>query len=213
MLTHASGEREALRHTVDVSRRTPNRGNADFHPVLATPGARLRKLRPDDRCHLIRIFSEQWHTVGTIDAPHHFSVERARRWIAARMSEEEMGYALHWAVCPITEDRLIGYVGLQDIDFQHRQAELSFWMETLQGSNEFQLQVAHAALAFGFMSLELTSMRSVSTPGRFEPAGVLSALGMRQLGPTSREGSVWTRFDDVHIWTIARDQWAEQLRS
>src|SRR5579863_9893492 len=200
MLTHPSNNREASHGSVEVSKRSLGRWDADFHPVLATPTARLRKLRPDDRCRLIEIFDEQGCTEGTIDAPRHFAADSARRWIAARMAEEEMGYALHWAVCLLSQDRLVGYVGLQDIDFQHGQAELCFWLETLHGSEEFQLDVAQAALAFAFTTMGLISMRSVSAPGRSEPTGVLTVLGMRQLPPTSKAGSVWTRFDDVHIW-------------
>jgi RimJ/RimL family protein N-acetyltransferase len=213
MLTHPSSDREASRRSVEVSKRSAGRWDADFHPVLATPAARLRKLRPDDRCRLVEIFDEQRRTEGTIDAPHHFDADTARRWIAARMAEEEMGYALHWAVCLLSEDGLVGYVGLQDIDFQHRQAELCFWLENLHGSGEFQLDVAHATLAFAFTTMELNSIRALSTPGRIGPAGVLTALGMRQLQPTSTAGTVWTRLDDVHIWTITKHHWAEQLGS
>jgi len=213
MLTHSSSDHEASQRSVKVSKRGPGRWDTYFHPVLATPTARLRKLRPDDRCRLVEIFDEQGRTEGTIDAPRHFAVDNARRWIAARMAEEDMGYALHWAVCLPSEDGLVGYVGLQDIDFQHRRAELCFWLETFQGSGDFQLDVAHAALAFAFATMELNSIRALSTPGRLAPTGVLTALGMRQLQPTSKAGSVWTRFDDVHIWTITKHHWAEQLGS
>ena len=212
-MLHQSGDREAPPCSVAVSKRNPGRWDTDFHPVLATPAARLRKLWPDDRYRLIEIFAEQERPEGTIDAPRHFDADNARRWIAARMVEEERGYALHWAVCLLSEDRLVGYVGLDDIDLQHRQAELCFWLDCLHGSKEFQVEVAHAALAFAFTSMALTSMRSVSVPGRSEPAGVLTTLGMRQLQPTSRQGHVWTRFDDVHIWTITRDHWLQRLRS
>src|ERR1700752_4354233 len=129
MLTHPSSDREASRRSVEVSKRRPGRWDTDYHPVLATPTARLRELRPDDRPCLVEIFDDHGHTEGTIDAPQHFAADSARRWIAARIAEEQMGYALHWAVCLLSEDRLLGYVGLQDIDFQHSQAELRFWLE------------------------------------------------------------------------------------
>jgi RimJ/RimL family protein N-acetyltransferase len=102
---------------------------------------------------------------------------------------------------------------LQDIDFRHRQAELGFWLEALPGSEGLQVDVAQAALAFAFTTMELNSMRALITPGNLATAGILTALGMRQLQPTSKAGYVWTRFDDVHIWTITKRYWTEQLRS
>lgn len=48
--------------------------------------------------------------------------------------------------------------------------------------------MTNAALAFAFTVMELNSIRALSAPGRLGPSGVLTALGMRQLQPTSKAG-------------------------
>jgi RimJ/RimL family protein N-acetyltransferase len=212
MLTHSTGDHEAFRISVEVSNRRADRWDPSFHPVLATPTTRLRKLRPDDRASLVALFTEHGHVEGTIDAPKHFAEESTRRWLAARMAEEQMGYALHWAVCLLSEDRPVGYVGLQDIDFHHRQAELCFWLAPISNSDDFQLDVTQTALAYAFTTMGLNSMRAVTIPGQVRPEAALTILGMSQLQPPAKAGSVWTRFDDVHIWTIDRHHWAQHRR-
>jgi len=124
-----------------------------------------------------------------------------------------MGYAAHWAVCLLNDDHLFGYAGLCDIDFQHRTAELRFWIEPIPNSEEVASDAAQAVLAFAFSNLELHSMRAISEPGASQVTEILEALGMRQLRPTPKVGSAWTRFDDVNIWTLTKCLWQERLQS
>jgi len=181
------------------------------HPVLATPTARLRALLPEDRARLVEILARHPCANATIDEPHALDADRARRWIDSRVAEEKMGYALHWAICLLSDDELIGYVGLHDIDLERRHAELCFWLEPFPNSGEVMLEAAQTALAFAFANLNMSSMRAVSAPDRDQAAELLGGIGMRLLQPVREDSSHWTRFNDVHIWTITRRDWEQRL--
>jgi len=182
------------------------------HPVLATLSARLRALLPDDRARLVEILAHHSHTFATIDEPHALDLERADRWIDSRVAEERMGYALHWAVCLLSNEELVGYVGLHDIDLERHHAELCFWLEPFPKSGEVMLEAAQTALAFAFTNLNMVSMRALSTPNRNGAAQLLIEIGMQLLQPARSQGTYWTRFDDVNIWTLTRPRWQRQLR-
>jgi RimJ/RimL family protein N-acetyltransferase len=168
-------------------------------------------LVPDDRVRLVEILARHPCASATIDEPHDLNVERARRWIDSRVAEEKMGYALHWAICPLSDDELIGYVGLHDIDLERGHAELCFWLELIPNSGDVMLEATQTALAFAFENLRMNSMRAVSTPVRAGVGELLSSIGMRRLQPICDVGSDWTRFNDVHIWTITRRRWEQRL--
>jgi RimJ/RimL family protein N-acetyltransferase len=177
------------------------------HPVLATPNARLRALLPDDRDRLVEILAQHSCACATIDEPHDLDVNRARRWIDSRVKEEKIGYALHWAICPLSDDALVGYVGLHDIDLERGHAELCFWVASNVNPDAVMKEAAQTALAFAFETLHMSSMRAVSLPGKVGAAELLSSVGMRRLQPVCEGDSNWTRFSDVHIWTITRNRW------
>jgi len=181
------------------------------HPVLATPSARLRALVSGDRVRLVEILARHPSATATIDEPHDLNVERAGRWIDSRVAQEKMGYALHWAICPLSDDELIGYIGLHDIDLERGHAELCFWLELIPDSGDVMVEAAQTTLAFAFENLRMNSMRAVSTPVRAGVAELLSSIGMRRLQPICDVGSDWTRFNDVHIWTITRRRWEQRL--
>jgi len=188
----------------------PCRAN-EGHPVLATPTARLRALLPEDRVRLVEILSQHLCINATIDEPHALNADGARRWIDARVAEEKMGYALHWAICLLSNDELIGYVGLHDIDLERRHAELCFWLEPFPSSGEVMLEAAQTALAFAFANLKMSSMRAVSAAEAEAAAGLLGRIGMQLLPPVRAKGSHWTRFTDVNIWTLTRRRWEQRL--
>lgn len=188
----------------------PCRAN-EGHPVLATPTARLRALLPEDRVRIVQILSQHFCTNGTVDEPRVLDADSARRWIDARVAEEKMGYALHWAICLLSNDELIGYVGLHDIDLERRHAELCFWLEPFPNSGEVMLEAAQTALAFAFANLNMCSMRALSAPERYEAAELLAGIGMQRLPPIHAQGSHWTRFSDVNIWTLTRQRWEQRL--
>lgn len=182
------------------------------HPVLATPSARLRALLPVDRARLVEILAQRPGANATIDEPHVPDIDRAGRWIDARVAEERMGYALHWAICLLSNEELIGYVGLHDIDLERHHAELCFWLEPFPKSGEVMLEAAQTALAFAFANLNMSSMRAVSTPDQNETSELLADIGMQLLQPAREKGTHWTRFNDVNIWTLTRHRWERRLQ-
>jgi len=181
------------------------------HPILATPSARLRGFLPSDRGRLVEVLAQSSCANATMDEPHDLDVNRAWYWINSRLAEEQAGYALNWAICPLSDDVLIGYVGLHDIDLERKQAELCFWLVPIPDADELLMEAAQTALAFAFETLHMNTMRAVSIPGKPQTSGILTSIGMRLLQPTCQGSSDWTRFNDVHIWTITRSGWEHRL--
>jgi len=59
-----------------------------------------------------------------VGVPHPFSNEFARMWISSQKAAWDSGKALHWVATHIGDNQIVGYAGLNEIDDEHRQAEL-----------------------------------------------------------------------------------------
>jgi len=60
--------------------------------------------------------------------PVPYSEEDARTFVAAAPREREAGEALALVICPRDGDELLGTVGVQRFDRDHRTADIGYWM-------------------------------------------------------------------------------------
>jgi [ribosomal protein S5]-alanine N-acetyltransferase len=187
------------------------RGMLPF-PALATARLRLRPLVPRDTLEIAAIAAEPESVDGTLDAPSPAEREFQREWISSHSRAERQDQSLHWAVSLLGDDRIIGYTGLDDIEVEHGQAELSFWFEAAQDWTSYAAEAAQAALAFAFTDLGLSRVRAFSLAGHEQPAAVLGGAGLHVSRPAKAD-SAWNEpFKDVLMWETSRSQWINHLQ-
>src|SRR5512138_1852291 len=95
---------------------------------LKTARLVLRLLRPDDAPVVAQLAGRKEIADMTISIPHPYTVERAQQWIALHAHPEAGAKAIVYAITTRGEGTLIGAVGLRDIDPEHSQAEMGFWL-------------------------------------------------------------------------------------
>lgn len=99
---------------------------------------------------------------------------------------------------------MIGEVELRDIDREHSQAELSFWITVAQWSRGYAAEAAGAAVHYGFDELELNRIYAhhmVRNPASGE---VLRKIGMKLGGVLRERVRKWGVFEDVAIHAVLR---------
>lgn len=178
------------------------------HPVLATRHLRLRELSTADLVIL------QAHLRGDslrIDCNRQVShLEDVAIQAAAPIRMDDA--SVHWAVSRLDSDDLLGYFCLQDIDLEHSQAELRFWMEPERGWIQWAVEAGQAVLAYAFANLSLITVHAFSGCTQSSVYEVLIRIGMRPLEPNSKARESWERCPDVDVWNVARHRWMRSIR-
>ena len=181
-------------------------------PALATAKLRLRPLAPHDTLEIAAIAAEPESVDGTLDAPSPAEREFQWEWISSHSRAERQDQSLHWAVSLLGDDRIIGYTGLDDIDPDQRQAELSFWFEAAAEWTSYAAEAAQAAMAFAFTDLGLRRVRAFSLAGHEQPAAVLGCAGLKVLTPAKADSAWNGPFKNVLMWETSRGQWINYLQ-
>jgi ribosomal-protein-alanine N-acetyltransferase len=178
--------------------------------VRAAPTLRTRRLIldapvPDDAPELQRLAGAREVADTTLAIPHPYELDHAIAWIEQQRKEVERGRAISFAV-RLPGRTLIGSAGLRDIDREHQQAELGFWIGREWWGNGYAREAATAVVRFGFEALALNRIYAHHMVRNPAAGRVLEASGMRREGLLRQRVRKWGVFEDVIIYSVLRDE-------
>ncbi len=99
-------------------------------PFLATERLILRPLTLEDAPVVQQLAGKREIADTTISIPHPYSEQQAKDWIATHADACAQGKGVVFAVELTRTHQLIGAIGLREIDQEHLQAEMGFWIGT-----------------------------------------------------------------------------------
>ncbi len=141
----------------------------------------------------------------TISVPHPLTEEAARAWVGRAVAESREGLAAHFALAlPPDEATLIGYAAIKDIDREHNEAELSFWLGADHGGRGYATEAAGAVVTLGFETLELNRIEAYHMARNPASGRVLAKLGFHQEGCLRQRVRKWGAYEDVLLWSRLR---------
>ena len=177
-------------------------------PTLETERLVLRPLTPQDAPALQRLAGRREIADTTISIPHPYSEEQARQWIAGAADLFAKGKAAGFGIQLKREGNLIGSSGLRDIDAEHSQAELGFWMAVEWWGQGYATEAARAVVGFGFEQLGLNRIYAHHMVRNPASGRVLARIGMRPEGLLRQRVRKWEVFEDVVLMALLREEWA-----
>jgi ribosomal-protein-alanine N-acetyltransferase len=149
-----------------------------------------------------------------ISVPHPYTIEYAHRWVERCDVEFQQGVAVHFAVAlKEVPTSLVGYAGLRDIDHEHRQAELSFWIGEGHTGRGFAVEAGRAVLEFGFGTLQLNRVCAYHMVRNEASGRVLARLRMQREGRLLERVYKWQRFEDVYLCAVLHRDWTTCMAS
>ena len=164
--------------------------------VSATPTIRTARLllRPFARADAAAIaeFAGAFEIADTtISIPHPYSLQVAIDWIAGHGRARQRGVAFRFAVTQAESAQLVGCVELRDLNQEHAQAEMGFWIGKPFWGCGYAAEAGSAVVRFGFESLGLNRIyafpHGAQPRVRESPAEARNAARGRPA--TAREGS------------------------
>lgn len=123
------------------------------------------------------------------------------------------GFALDWvtadtpnrfAVCEAASGALAGAIELREVDPEHYQAELSFWIGRPFWGRGFASEAGLAVIRHAFDTLGLNRVYAFHMVRNPASGQVLSKLGMREEGLLRQQVRKWGRFEDVVARAVLR---------
>jgi RimJ/RimL family protein N-acetyltransferase len=167
------------------------------HPILKTRRLALRSFVADDALALQELAGAREIADTMISIPHPYSLATARSWIAAQAHSFGSGIEVHFALIEAERGALIGSAGLRDIDREHLQAELSFWIGRAWWARGFATEAAYAVLTHAFGDLRLNRIYAYHMVRNPQSGNVLRKIGMKQEGVLRQRVRKWKIFEDV----------------
>jgi RimJ/RimL family protein N-acetyltransferase len=173
-------------------------------PRLQTERLVLDALSDADAPEMVRLAGAREIADTTLSIPHPYGPADAEHFLAHQRSAAARGDELVLAVRRRQDSKLVGCIGLRDIDLTHLQAELGYWIGVPYWGQGFATEAARAMLGYGFEGLGLNRIYAHHMT-RNPPSGrVLERIGMRREGVLRERVLKWGRFEDVVIYAVLR---------
>jgi [ribosomal protein S5]-alanine N-acetyltransferase len=176
-------------------------------PTLETERLRLRPLRPEDAPAIARLAGKREIADTTISIPHPYSEEQAWEWIAGNVGMFAKGKFFVFGMQLKRERTLVGTIGLREIDSEHSQAELGFWVAVECWGQGYATEAARAVVNYGFEQLGLNRIYAHHMVRNPASGSVLVRIGMRREGLLRQRVRKWGVFEDVVALAVLRSEW------
>jgi ribosomal-protein-alanine N-acetyltransferase len=174
-------------------------------PTLRTARLLLGPFDPEDAAELQRLAGAREIADTTVSIPHPYDLDHALAWIGQQRREAVRGRAINFAIRLLPTGPLIGSAGLRDLDREHLQAELGFWIGLEWWGHGYAREAAAAVIRFGFESLGLNRICAHHMKRNPAAGKVLEAAGMQWEGLLRQRVRKWGVYEDVVLYAIVRD--------
>jgi len=181
-------------------------------PILKSEKIVLRRLRRSD-VESLTLNANNKNIARFIPGfPSPYTVEHARSWIDKTNRLYRKGTEIHFGICDIESDAIIGMVGFKNINCQSLNAEVGYWV----GRKYWKRGIASEGLrlisgyAFGELKLHriyaIVSSKNIASVRVLEKAGFLREACWRE---AHREGGRWF---DVYSHGILKREFIKRQR-
>jgi RimJ/RimL family protein N-acetyltransferase len=141
----------------------------------------------------------------TVSIPHPYDLDHALAWIGNQRRESVRGRATNFAVRLLPDALLIGSAGLRDIDREHLQAELGFWIGRDWWGKGYAREAAAEVIRFGFEDLGLNRIYAHHMARNPAAGQVLLHVGMQREGLLRERVRKWGVYEDVVVYAMLRE--------
>lgn len=172
--------------------------------MLLTERLMLGKFDLEDAAELQRLADDREIADTTLSIPHPYTMDHALAWIGNQRRESVRGRAANFAVRLLPGPSLIGSIGLRDLDPEHSQAELGFWIGRPWWGRGYATEAAREVVRFGFDELGLNRIYAHHMARNPAAGRVLRNVGMQHEGVLRERVRKWDVYEDVVLYAILR---------
>jgi [ribosomal protein S5]-alanine N-acetyltransferase len=175
--------------------------------TLETTRLILRPLALVDAPSIQRIASIREIADTMISIPHPYPDGEAIRYIQKQIIEYEAGNSVSFAIECKPEREFCGVIELREIDREHAQAELSFWLAPEVWGRGYMSEALQPIIRYGFEDLDLNRLYAYHMVRNLGSGKVLQKNGFELEGVLRQRVRKWGVFEDVKLWAMLHGDW------
>lgn len=175
--------------------------------TLETPRLRLRPLELSDASDIQKAASTRGIADTMISLPHPYPEGEAERYIARQQAEREAGRTFTFTINKKAEEWFCGLIEVRDIDREHSQGELSFWLAVETWEQGYMSEAVQAVVRYGFEDLGLNRLYAYNMLRNPASGRVLEKNGFKQEGLLRQRVRKWGQYEDVVLSAILQQEW------
>ena len=176
-------------------------------PVLETLRLQLRPLELSDTLEIQKAAGIREIADTMISLPHPYPVGEAERYISQKQHEREAGSSVTFIIEEKVEKGFCGLIEVRDIDNEHSQGELSFWLAKKAWGHGYMSEVVQVIVRYGFEVLSLNRLYAYHMLRNPATGRVLEKNGFKQEGLLRQRVQKWGQYEDVALLAILRQDW------
>jgi len=175
--------------------------------ILETSRLRLRHIRFTDAPFIQLAAAERSVSDTMISIPHPFPEGEGERYVKRSIREIKNGKSMAFVLELKEERKLCGMIEIREIERDHSQAELSFWLSSSCWGQGYMSEGVEGILHYGFEKLNLNRFYAYHMLRNPASGRVLEKNGFRREGILRQRVRKWGKFEDVALWAILRQDW------
>lgn len=167
-------------------------------------------LRPIERSDvaMIQATANQRDIADTmISIPFPFTQQAAQHYVRFRVAQMRRGRGMALTLLHAASQACYGMVEVRDIDSEHHQAELSFWLARIARGQGYMAEALPVMLDYAFRDCGLNRVYAYHMVRNPASGRVLANLGFQQEGILRQQVRKWDIFEDVVIQALLRRDW------
>lgn len=180
-------------------------------PVIETARLQLRTPVQSDIQAIQTAAAAREIADTMISLPHPYPEGEAERYLARQRIEQEAGHSYTFIIELIKDGGLCGVIELRDIDREHSQGELSFWLAVEVWGKGYMSEALQAMVRYGLEVLKLNRLYAYHMLRNPATGRILEKNAFRQEGVLFQRVRKWGHFEDVALWAILRQDWQSSL--
>ncbi|AFY97026.1 GNAT family N-acetyltransferase [Chamaesiphon minutus] len=181
--------------------------------TLETTRSILRPLSLADVPSIQRVASRREVADTMISIPHPYPNGEAAQYLRRQIAEFEAGHSVSFAIERKSDRAFCGVIEIRDIETEHSQAELSFWLAVEMWGQGYMSEALKPILRFGFEDLDLNRLYAYHMNRNPGSGKVLQTNGFLPEGLLRQRVRKWGVFEDVKLWAILRRDWQSEMAS
>jgi len=174
-------------------------------PILETDQLRLRPLASADAPAIQKAAAVREVADTMISIPHPYPDGEAERFVTHQKMENRAGRAFSFVIESGSGGVFCGLIEIRDIDREHSQGELSFWLAPDAWGRGYMSEVVGVVMNYGFETLGLNRLYAYHMLRNPATGRVLEKNGFRREGILRQRVRKWDRYEDVALWAVLKE--------
>ena len=176
--------------------------NNDMEITLKTPRLYLRAIEESDAENICTALSIRQISDAMISIPYPFTMEDSKRYIAQRKHDQKRDLACVFVIERASDNNFCGLIEVREIDQEHAQAELSFWLAIEAWGHGYMSEVVPSVVNYCFGKLELNRLYGYHMVRNPASGRTLEKSGFTKEGVLRQRVKKLGVFEDVALWAI-----------